>query len=1220
MYQFKEILQVDKKFQKSVNMRLDLNQSDKITSYVATRASVHILNTYLQQLLEEGTMKSTMLVGPYGKGKSQLLLILLAILSKKNQSLRTSETETMMRDIVRKLGTIDTKAAEAAAYLIAFEKSYLPVIVSGTQRNFSKAVLLSLKEALVQEGLENLIPDTYYGEAIKTILHWKNNFPFTYEKFVEYLKEKRYSETGFIKQLERYERRALKYFKEIYPLLTSGSVFEPMVQMDLLTVFRSVNEKICNEYKYKGIVLIFDEFSKFVEGYPKDTFSQAMEELQNLCELANSSRKEKLSVILVAHKPMKEYGNALPKEVLNSYLGVEGRIREIYFTTSLKNSYELIQNAVVKNEKLFKKAVESTEKYQDIKNSSYHIPYFQSLFQQEEFEEIVVKGCFPLTPVAAYLLLKISEKAVQNERTVFTFLSNDEPYSLMEFMETEKTFQENYVTAGLVYDYFSNILKNDVSNEKIHNEWLKAEYALQNVVTKAEQDVIKTIALIRMMGKQDEMYAEDEVIRIGSGLSKEEYERVIEELKERQILLYRSKIRAYAFKNNIGVDLEKEIAGVVEKKLQKINLSRELSRLSDLKYEIPKKYNQKYSITRYFHYHFMTVENFLSLKNTEYLFQDKFADGKIIALIREASDTNVDYSKLRENIVSHLEYLEDKRVLVICPLENFKQEDMVKRILAIEILKNSPEFLESNKALEQELELSLEDLMFELNAELEKYFISFYGNNEVFHHKNHYASKEFSDEKSSSKFNRFLSDVLEEYYCLSPKINHELINKCAVTTQTGKARAKLMEQLLAKESFASYSKGTSAEATIFRAVFQKTGVIPKEDENGKNFITMEEGVREILQVIDEFIQSAGGEKQRFSQLYEKLQGKKFGVRKGVLPLYIVYCISKWEDTPVISLENREVKVEAKTFENINQSPESYYLYMEQESVEKETYLRGLEELFLDCDEREYTKKKFYRMQMISDGIYAWFCSLPQCARNYMPEGKTKAQQKGIQRFKNMFSKLDRNAREILMESLIEAYEAESYAVVLSEIASLKKELDRYILQLTEKTVEITRQLFGLSKQEDLKQGLQSFFQKQRGNGIQYVYSRQTNELIGNVLRLETHHEKEIVEIISKTLLDLFLEDWKEKSLDQYLEKLQSIRDEIEKTALQEKQEESNRIVFTDSLGNEVERYFRMEEEDGSSEFLRNEIESALEDFGDCLETNQKISVMVRMIEKLLEEK
>ena len=36
-------------------------------------------------------------------------------------------------------------------------------------------------------------------------------------------------------------------------------------------------------------------------------------------------------------------------------------------------------------------------------------------------------------------------------------------------------------------------------------------------------------------------------------------------------------------------------------------------------------------------------------------------------------------------------------------------------------------------------------------------------------------------------------------------------------------------------------------------------------------------------------------------------------------------------------------------------------------------------------------------------------------------------------------------------------------------------------------------------------------------------------------------------------------------------------------------------------------------------YLQNEIESALEEFGDSMETNQKITVMVRMIEKLLEE-
>ena len=60
------------------------------------------------------------------------------------------------------------------------------------------------------------------------------------------------------------------------------------------------------------------------------------------------------------------------------------------------------------------------------------------------------------------------------------------------------------------------------------------------------------------------------------------------------------------------------------------------------------------------------------------------------------------------------------------------------------------------------------------------------------------------------------------------------------------------------------------------------------------------------------------------------------------------------------------------------------------------------------------------------------------------------------------------------------------------------------------------------------------------------------------------------------------------------------------------------MIFTNSKGFEVKKSFRMQENDGISEYLENEIESALEEYGDSLETNQKISVMLRMIEKLLE--
>lgn len=1214
MQQLNEMIEINRKFQKSINIRLDYNKRDKITSYIPTRASVQVLKTYLQQFIKEQGIKSTILVGPYGKGKSHLLLILLALLSKKNQDSDTPDTRQMLQEVVTKIAIIDQEAGEYASYLVASHHAYLPVIVSGVQSDLSRALLLALKEALVREGLEHMVPDTYFEEAKKTITQWKECYPATYKAFLEYLNKAQISEQGFLLGLERYERENLEYFQKIYPALTAGSVFEPMVQMDLLTLFRSVNEVLCKEYRYKGIILIFDEFSKFVEGYPRERFSSAMEELQNICELANHSGKEKLYVMLVAHKAIKEYKNYLTAEMINAYVGVEGRINEIYFTSSLKNSYELIQNVIVKDKESFQTQIAAMEKFQDMQESSYMLPYFQAIFGKKEFQEIVAEGCFPMTPVAAYLLLKISEKAVQNERTVFTFLSNDEPHSLVQFLEKKPCLWEEYVTAGQVYDYFSNVLKNDKTDGAMHNEWLKAEYALKEQQSQQEQDVIKTIALLRMVGKQDEMYARDEVIRIGAGLTRESYEQVIEQLKKQQIVLFRSKTGSYAFKNNIGVDLEKEINVVVQNKLQKINVCQELFKLSELTYELPKRYNFEYTMTRYFQYEFMTIENFLSLKSTEYLFQERFADGKIIAFIQEQELSVKERAQVLEQISNHLEQLNDLRIVAIFPQACFGQTEMIKRILAIDILKRSEDFLEQNKALEQELILSQEDLLFELNVWLEQYFMPLYGKCVVLHQGKQYPAETFYQKKSDSKFNQFLSNILEEYYCYSPKINNELINKRILTAQTKKARIKLMEKLLAGGDFQEYQKGTSPEATIFRAVFMKTGVL----ENQEQHIVLEEGVKQILTAIDEFIQSAAGVKQKFSVLYEKLQGKQFGMRKGVLPLYLTYCISYWENTPIISLGDKEVQISPQIFENINQSPEDYYLYMEQESLEKEQYLKGLEGKFLGENKRNYTEKKFHRLQRISDGIYGWFCSLPQCARNYMPEGKTEQQQKGIRKFKILFSKQERNPRQVLMESLLQAFEASGYEELLQEIFSLKEELDFYITGLTKQAVSATKEVFEFSREADLKQSLQSWYQMQRNRMGSYVYSRQVSTLMNSIETLDTHNEKEIVEQLSKAVLDLFLEDWKENSLQQYRENLCSIKQQLEETPKENITGVTNRIIFTNSYGKEIERHFQMEEEDGTSELLQNEIESALEDYGDCLETNQKISVMVRMIEKLLE--
>ena len=79
---YMDFVGTDSGFQASVNLQYDLNSESKIESYIPTRQSVDILNRYLNAVCNDNFNEdnATVLIGPYGRGKSHLLLILSAII------------------------------------------------------------------------------------------------------------------------------------------------------------------------------------------------------------------------------------------------------------------------------------------------------------------------------------------------------------------------------------------------------------------------------------------------------------------------------------------------------------------------------------------------------------------------------------------------------------------------------------------------------------------------------------------------------------------------------------------------------------------------------------------------------------------------------------------------------------------------------------------------------------------------------------------------------------------------------------------------------------------------------------------------------------------------------------------------------------------------------------------------------------------------------------
>ena len=192
-----DVITVDKKFQKSINMRLDYNQMEKVNDYIPTRASVSVLHELLGQLTGEQGVRSSILIGPYGKGKSHLLLVLLALLVRENRKEQDPERAGAMEHLIRRLQEVDAETAQYARQLIEENKVYLPVIVNAGQNELSRSFLLALKESLERVGLGQIAPDTYFEEAKKTIALWEKAYPATFLQFQEKVKEEYASFEGF---------------------------------------------------------------------------------------------------------------------------------------------------------------------------------------------------------------------------------------------------------------------------------------------------------------------------------------------------------------------------------------------------------------------------------------------------------------------------------------------------------------------------------------------------------------------------------------------------------------------------------------------------------------------------------------------------------------------------------------------------------------------------------------------------------------------------------------------------------------------------------------------------------------------------------------------------------------------------------------------------------------------------------------------------------------
>lgn len=1184
-------------FQTSVNLEFDLNKKDKIKGYIPTEQSVKVLGTFLRSFYfsTDTQNRATVLIGPYGRGKSHLLLVLTALTSMDVYSsgeYTVREAKKMQKELCTKIESVNPEVGALAREIVDSNIRTLPVLINSNSRDINQSFLVALHEVLLAAGLEKLLPKTYFDSALDVIHKWEEQVPEAYTKLKKELKKEKKTIEQLEIGLKRFDDEAYDLFCKIYPFVAAGMSFMPMVSMDIVKLYMSVVEALCEQTDYTGINIIFDEFSKFLESNLEKSQMYNLKIIQDIAEAAARSQKKQIHFTCITHKDILEYSTS------DSFKTVEGRFSKKYFVTSSEQSYTLISNAIIKKDTYDEFYKKNEKEFKGVIDIASKANVFKDL-TDDDYRKKVVYGCFPLAPLTVYSLLKVSELVGQNERTLFTFLANNGAYTLGDFIDRNHKCVE-FITVETIYDYFEELFKKEVFNAKVHSYWAKADSAIKQINDENQIRIVKAVAIINMI-KDGAFRTVPAHIKAALLMTDELFDVSIKELQRKHILTERDSSELVMLTAN-GVDVQKNIDNQIESKAIKISVCDELNSRCDAGYIIPHEHNDKNCIFRCFKKVFMTSTTFIQYKTADELMSEYQYDGIVVCIVDEEARST-------KEIISHVKSFENYPQIVVCVSDcPFSGEIMLKKIVAAEQIKeqafknNDIHYLEEIEYFEEDLQkqvINLIDVLYSPSSEHSKFY-NCDGNLNV---------------NRQAVLNNRISSICDAIYSATPIVNNEMVNKRVLNTQNRKARDLVVSWLLdhSEDVMIPCMDGYGPEVSIFKSVFKFTGLDSEQESN-------DDGINSVLAAIKTFVVGAENQRVGFGGLYKELLSRPFGMRKGIIPLFIAYVLRTYKENVVVYFAGNEVEISAAVLNSINDSPEKYELLLEQGTKEREQYIDLLEEIF-----EEYKDKKVgsvNKVYSVMRSMQNWYRSLPEYTKKYtyyLDNGTTVRLSDAIIGFRSDLAKFDVNARELLFVNWIKNLSNKGeLKECVKGIKDIKDLLDSHVVSYRKELCLTLVDLFSPGYKGTLPNAVMGWYKKLSDEIKQHVFDTESNALLTISSGVTTYDENDLLDNLVYAYETIGIEDWGDNTAEEFYQRIKESVNKIS-SYKPEKASKVEKCHVTISMpGVNVDKNFTSDEISPLAETALNNLSAIFDEYNDALEPNEKIAILANLMQKVVQ--
>lgn len=631
-------------------------------------------------------------------------------------------------------------------------------------------------------------------------------------------------------------------------------------------VTENILSQIFNRYHELGkrsplLVLVIDEFGKFLEYASQNEPEKELYFIQQLSEFANNP-DHNILLITTVHQNFDAYAIGLNSAQKQEWTKVKGRLREITFNEPVEQLLFLASEHL-KTHKLDKK-VEDVIKLTLAsfkKSKAYSI--------NPEYAGEIAHKLFPLDLIAANVLTISLQKYGQNERSLFSFLESTDHTGIAFF---DRKINPFYNTA-CVYDYLIFNFYSFINSR--YNPDFAAWSAIKNSLEAAERmfereinaysKVLKSIGLFNITAAAGSDLGKDFLVKYSTlclGISNAS--KIIDDLENKKIILYRNYSKRFILSE--GTDLD--ISSALIEAGNKVSDITDVVTLLKREYQLPpvfaKSYSYRNGTPRLFEFRISDypiqdvpkddVDGFINL-----IFNERITDKDVIKNSSEQNEAIIyGFYQNSKTIKNQLFEIEKTRKVID---ENSNDKIAVKELNNILIHQQN---LLSHYILNS-LYAKKSDLKWIFNG------------------------KEF---KISSKkdFNKKLSEICEEVYSKTPTFRNELVNKHKISSSIHSAKRNYLRSLVDnwdKPDLGFESNKFPPEKTIYLTLLKENGIELYSDHiNFSTQVSKKSSFNPLWNYSIEFLNSTKQNRKTISEFIEPLTRRPFKLKQGLIDFWV----------------------------------------------------------------------------------------------------------------------------------------------------------------------------------------------------------------------------------------------------------------------------------------------------------------------------------------------